>query len=266
MTNYLKKIRLGQPVNFQAFLKTLPEDILRRHRAVFGTEKVATNRWRVTILDEAAFATLEARAAPSADRVEAAGQGDSHRHGLAHSFLLVYREGLPTARPDTVVVSEDGSDTGFTPKPTVLVIENEANFFFYRDMLRFASQSLEEPLSLAVCDVVLGGGKRITRKACLDWLGQYQTVHCAFDYDAGGLEMFATISRHLGRKARLVQPADWTSLASRFRNTPKTTERFTRALSLAQDLGFDDLARVIRNTGKFMEQEMILDERAGGGS
>ncbi|WP_189383392.1 hypothetical protein [Marinobacter nauticus] len=38
------------------------------------------------------------------------------------------------------------------------------------------------------------------------------------------------------------------------------TERFTNAIMLAEDLGFVSLAQAFRATGKFMEQEMILDE------
>jgi len=37
-------------------------------------------------------------------------------------------------------------------------------------------------------------------------------------------------------------------------------ERFTNAVALAEDLGFVPLAQTFRAIGKFMEQEMILDE------
>ena len=72
--------------------------------------------------------------------------------------------------------------------------------------------------------------------------------------------MFSTIAASLGDKARFVQPRDWQPWLGRFRNTPDSTERFTRAISLAEGLGFNSLAEVFRSTGKFMEQEMILDE------
>jgi hypothetical protein len=57
-----------------------------------------------------------------------------------------------------------------------------------------------------------------------------------------------------------VQPADWQPWLTSFHKSPDSTERFTKALSLAEDLGFVDLAGAFRTTGKFMEQEVILDE------
>ena len=149
---------------------------------------------------------------------------------------------------------------GFQRARCVLIVENEHNFHQYRQMLNFASEALGKPLELSGCDVVLGGGNRITRGAILDWLQGYEEVFCAFDYDAGGLQMFSMIAASLGDKARFVQPRDWQPWLGRFRNTPDSTERFTRAISLAEGLGFNILAEAFRSTGKFMEQEMILDE------
>lgn len=40
----------------------------------------------------------------------------------------------------------------------------------------------------------------------------------------------------------------------------RNTQRFTKAIALAEGLGFVPLAEAFRATGKFMEQEMILDE------
>jgi len=108
--------------------------------------------------------------------------------------------------------------------------------------------------------VLLGGGNRVTRGAILDWLQGYEEVFCAFDYDAGGLQMFSTIAASLGDKATFVQPPDWQPWLAWFRKLPDTTERFTRAISLAEGLGFVALAEAFRATSKFMEQEMILDE------
>jgi len=127
-------------------------------------------------------------------------------------------------------------------------------------MLEFASEALGRPLRLMNCDVVLGGGNRVTRGAILDWLTGYEEVFCAFDYDAGGLQMFSTMAAHLGDKATFVQPRDWQPWLARFCKVPDSTERFTRAVSLAEGLGFVALAEAFRSTGKFMEQEIILDE------
>jgi len=260
LNDYLEKILRGQPINYDAFLKKLPETFRRRHREIFATEKVQTNRWIVTILDETAFTELQGVAQAPVSRVDAAKKGNSHRHGTEVSFLLVYHQGLVSSRPDVVVIGTESVDMGFRRARSVLVVENERNFYQYSQMLEFASEALGRRLQLADCDVVLGGGNRVTRGAILDWLQGYEEVFCAFDYDAGGLQMFSTIAASVGDKATFVQPPDWRPWLAWFRNIPDTTERFTRAISLAEGLGFVPLAEAFRATGKFMEQEMILDE------
>lgn len=260
MESYLLKIRQGQPINYEAFLKRLPVEFRNRHRELFATDKVGINRWRVTVLDSSAFAALAEQVAVPIGRVDAARKGDSHRHGTEVSFLLVYHQALSGSRPDSAVIRGDLVDISFTPAPRALVIENEQNFYHYRQMLAFASDCLGRPVSLADCDVVLGGGNRITRLSDLKWLNSYDEVLCGFDYDAGGLQMFASVRAALGDKAQFLQPVDWHPWLGHFRKTPDTTERFTKALALAEDLGFMPLAQAFRATGKFMEQEMILDE------
>ncbi|MBS8239220.1 hypothetical protein DYI22_01720 [Marinobacter lipolyticus] len=260
MNDYLDKILRGQPINYEAFLKKLPDSFRRLHRELFAAEKVKTNRWLVTILDESAFAELQDVAQAPVSRVDAAKKGNSHRHGTEVSFLLVYHHGLTFRRPDVAVIGNDFVDIGFHRARSVLVVENERNFYQYPQMLHFAGGALGRRLQLADCDVVLGGGNRVTRGAILDWLQGYEEVFCAFDYDAGGLQMFSTVAASLGDKATFVQPTDWRPWLARFRNIPDTTERFTRAISLAEGLGFVPLAEAFRATGKFMEQEIILDE------
>ena len=260
MNNYLQKILDGQPVNYEAFLRKLPEPFRRRHRDIFATEKVQTNRWLVTVLDETEFAILQNSVAVPVSRVDAARKGNSHRHGTDVSFVLAYHQGLVVSRPDVVVIDGDSADPGFQQAPRVLVVENERNFYCYRQMLAFASEMLGWPLDLSACDVVLGGGNRINRARVLEWLGGYDEVLCAFDYDAGGLQMFSTVSSALGSIARFVQPTDWQPWLAHFHRIPDSTERFTKALSLSEDLVFVSLAEAFRATGKFMEQEVILDE------
>jgi len=260
LNDYLERILRGQPINYEAFLKKLPDEFRRRHRELFATEKVQANRWVVTVLDETAFAELQRVAEAPVSRVDAAKKGDSHRHGTEVSFVLVYHQGLASGRPDVVVVGADSVDMGFYRARSVLMVENERNFYQYSQMLDFASEALGGPLRLTNCDVVLGGGNRVTRGAILDWLTGYEDVFCAFDYDAGGLRMFSTIAASLGDKATFVQPRDWQPWLARFCKMPDSTERFTRAVSLAEGLGFVALAKAFRSTGKFMEQEMILDE------
>lgn len=260
MNDYLQKILRGQAINYEAFLKKLPEQFRRRHRAIFATEKVQAKGWVVTILDEAAFADLQHRAEAPGSRVDAAKKGNSHHHGTGVSFLLAYHQSLVSNRPDVVVIEDNSVDIGFDRARSVLVVENERNFYQYEQMLGFAGKALGRHLKLTGCDVVLGGGNRVARAAVLEWLKGYEDVFCAFDYDAGGLHMFSTVAASLADKAHFVQPASWQPWLEQFRKVPDNTERFTKAISMAEGLGFMPLAEAFRATGKFMEQEMILDE------
>ncbi|MFN2359819.1 MAG: hypothetical protein ABR522_01910 [Marinobacter sp.] len=260
MNDYLEKILRGLPINYEAFLKKLPDQFRRRHRDLFATEKVQTNRWVVTVLDETAFAELQNIVQAPVSRVDAAKKGNSHRHGTEVSFVLVYHQGLASRRPDVAVIGNESVDMGFQRARCALVVENERNFYQYPQMLDFAGETLGKRLELVNCDVVLGGGNRVARGAILDWLTGYEDVVCAFDYDAGGLQMFSTMAAFLGDKATFVQPRDWQPWLRRFCKIPDSTERFTRAVSLAEGLSFVALAEAFRSTGKFMEQEMILDE------
>lgn len=260
MNDYLEKILRGEAINYQVFLKKLPESWRRRHRELFATDKVGPNRWVVTVLDETAFAELQNLIAAPVSRADAARKGDSHRHGTDISFLLAYHQALRSARPDVVVIGRNMVDIGFLRAPRVLVVENERNFYCYQQMLAFSSEVLNKRLELTGCDVVLGGGNRITRSTVLEWLGGYDQVFCAFDYDAGGLQMFSTLAAAIGDAAVFVQPDDWQAWQHQFVKKPDSTERFTRAVRLSEDLGFASLARTFRTTGNFMEQEVILDE------
>lgn len=260
MNDYLQKILKGQAINYEAFLKKLPEPFRSQSRTLFATKRVSSNRWRVTVLDQQAFEALLQQAAAPLSRADAANKGDSHRHGSGVSFLLVYHKALSDSRPDVVVITGQSVVAAFQPAPRVLVVENETNFYHYQRMLAYASDCLGKPVTLPDCDVVFGSGNRITRRADIDWLAGYNEVLCAFDYDAGGLQMFRTLQAILGGKAQYLQPLDWRPWLASFRKTPDTTERFTRALALAEDLGFGPLAQAFRSTGKFMEQEMILND------
>lgn len=260
LNNYLEKILKGEPINYGAFLKQLPERFRNQHSEIFSTVKVDTNRWAVTVEDESTFAELLYSAQAPVDRADAAKRGDSHRHGTDVSFLLVHHRNTHFTRPDVAVVAGDFVDIGFETGSQVLVVENEYNFYKYEQTLAYAGRMLGRHLGVSNCDVVFGAGNRVAKASVIDWLSEYDRVFCAFDYDAGGLHMFNTISSRLGATAVFVQPGDWQPWLDRFAKVPESTERYTAALRLAENLGFLGLAEAFRKTGKFMEQEALLDE------
>lgn len=260
LAKYLAAIREGKPINYSAFLKQLPPDLVARHRDCFELDRVSQQRWRVTCRDEAVMTELERLAQAPSSRRDAALQGDSHRRVTATAFVLVYHDALEDPRPDVACLNADASHIGFTPKSTALVIENEDNFAHYPQMLAFAGNCLGETLSLATCDVILGGGHRVLREPVTDWLAGYDRILCAFDYDLGGLKMYQALQVRLGDRVQFLQPPDWTPYRDGFRKTPQTPQRLMDAINRASTLGFAGLASLFSETRKFMEQEIILDE------
>ena len=263
--HYIQKIRQGVPVNYHGFVNQLPAAIQSRHQRLFSTEKVAANRWRVNCLEPGLLDQLEAESAMPQNRAEATLLGDSHRHQTDTSFLLVYHGALVDRRPAVVVLTENERLQDFTAKPNALLIENEQNFARPESMLAFASRCCGSTINLENTDVILAGGSRIGRSMNVAWLGQYNQVLCAFDYDLGGLRIYSSLRTRLGEVVLWVQPSEWQGYQGLFRMKPKSTERALQAIELARQLGFDGLARTFRETGHFMEQEMILEHAVVSG-
>jgi hypothetical protein len=259
LNHYIQRIRRGQPVNYHGFVRHLPAAIRGHHQGLFSTEKVAANRWRVSCLEAGLLDQLEAESAMPQNRAEATWLGDSHRHQTDTSFLLVYHGALADRRPAVVVLTASEQQQDFIAKPNALLIENEQNFARPEAMLAFASRCCDKILSLENTDVVLAGGNRIVRTLNVTWLAQYRQVLCAFDYDLGGLRIYSSLRDRLGAGVLFVQPPDWQRHHRLFRMTPKSTARAVQAIELAHQLGFDGLAQLFRETGHFMEQEMILE-------
>ncbi|MEX0603291.1 MAG: hypothetical protein WD623_04015 [Marinobacter sp.] len=259
LSHYIQSIRRGEPINYHGFVRHLPATLRKHHQGLFSTEKVAANRWRVTCLEAGLLDQLEAGSVIPQNRAEATLLGDSHRYQTDTSFVLVYHSALVDCRPAVIVLTEGEQLQDFAAKPNVLLIENEQNFARPEAMLAFASHCFGKVFSLENTDVVLAGGNRIVRSLNVSWLGQYSQVLCAFDYDLGGLRIYSSLRNRLGNGVVLVQPPKWQIHHRLFRMKPKTTERAVQAIELALQLGFEDLAKTFRETGHFMEQEMILE-------
>lgn len=257
LQDYLERIARGEAINYEAFLKCLPEDIRTRHRRLFRTSREA-GRWRVEVPDAADWERLLVVARPPESRMDAARQGDSHRHDTAVSYLLVHHHGLEDERPAVVYLAPGICRQGFASRRRALVVENEENFFRPRVMLELASRFRGEALGIGDTDVVLGGGNRVLRPLVRDWLAGYEQVLCAFDCDPGGLAMYAGLREHAGPAVEFLQPADWRPWHHCFRRQPDSTAALSGAIRRAQDLELDGLAAAFSATRRFMEQEMLL--------
>lgn len=260
LLEYLSKIGQGEPINYEAFLNVLPEPVKRQHNRYFDCTKVAKQRWQVHVLDNETFQGLIDQATPVGSRREGALQGDSHRQRTRSALVLVYHAALNDQRPDVVAISGEATVQSFTRKTTALVVENEDNFTAWPDMMELAATALEQELSLANCDVVLGGGNRVLKDQVVGWLDQYDRVLCAFDYDLGGLRTYQGLTRSLSTPPHWIEPPDWEPWLKYFRKSPGDTKRLLSAIELAGELGLPQLMDAFKRTRRFMEQESLLDE------
>lgn len=258
LNQYLLHIKNNQPINFERFVTLLPREVKADWHRLFESKKLAVKKYRVTVLDAVAFSQLLADSAPVETRVAAAKQGDSHKVGTSCSFLLVYHASLPDARPDVVLINDEEILQSFTAKKQLLIIENEENFFRYREMLPLLSALSGTPLDLTYCDIVLGGGNQITKKLNFAFFEQYHSVFCAFDLDVGGLHMFDTLQKRLGERVRLLMPTNFSAYSGYFVKKPDSNEQWQKALDLSLRLGFVELYRVFARERRFMEQETLL--------
>jgi hypothetical protein len=269
LLKYLQNVQQGKTVNYQKLLALLPPAFYQRRTELFKVKASGAGKWQVSIADAALFAQLLQSAGAPADRITASLQGDSHRVQTSHCYLLVYHALCRGPRPDVVLGrgSTDGDgqpelSLGFSAKSSLLLIENEENFFRYSQVLALCSSMLVQPFSLEHCDVALAAGSRIGSALLSPLLNQYQQIYCAFDFDSAGLEVFDHLHKRYGAKVRFVVPPDLTPWLSDFRAEPKTATQLQRALDLADQHQLFGLAQAFLHKKRFLEQEIFLRQMA----
>lgn len=271
---YLLAIQEGKVINFKRFLTLLPEPHKQRWRDIFRpSNTTGRDIYNVTIIDQACFCQLLEVATPSNSRAEAAIKGNSHQHNSSMSFVLVFPDALNQQKwqkqprcPEVVVCDNTGLSLTFKAQKTLLVIENQENFFRYQEFITALSPLLNGESEQI--DIAFGHGNSITNRLHADFFAQYQHVLCCFDYDLGGLTMFSTLltlfeSHGIQAKATFIQPSkaqlnNNDFLTAYFKKTPEKVQNWQQAILLANQLNFSDLANAFNRTKKFMEQEVYL--------
>ena len=266
LSKLLQHIEQGKPVNYHKLLQLLPPVFYQQRSQLFKVSSRGVGKWQVQIADAQLFALLKQSALAPADRVTASLQGDSHQVSTSHCYLLLYHDALSAARPDVLLAGGGGSEIklsyGFTPKKTLLLIENEENFFAYPTVLQLASQMLAQPLSLSNTDVALAAGSRIGSALLTPFLQQYTQIWCAFDFDAAGLEVFDHLVKRYGKAVQLVCPPDLSPWQSGFRVAAKPAQ-LDKAVQLANQHALYGLAEMFSSRKAFLEQEVLLTALGG---
>ncbi len=172
------------------------------------------------------------------------------------------RHGL--LRPELVLAGTDPNgqlqlSQGFVSQKTLLLIENEENFFRFREVLALCGQMLADTLTPAQTDVALAAGSRIGSALLSPFLQQYTQVWCAFDFDAAGLEIFDHLHKRYGDKVRLVCPPDLTPWLEHFRAQAKPAQ-LDKAVQLADHHRLYGLSQALLTRKLFLEQEVLLQQ------
>lgn len=265
LNQYLVAINEKTPINLKRFLALLAAQDSSNWRRIFSASKVSKDKHQLTVIDNQCFARLLQSTKSSNNRVEAAKSGDSHQQNTSMSFLLVYpnafdtsikRENLP---PKVAVMANLLLNIAFSPQKTLVIIENQENFFRYQEFLPQLLTKTEQ------VDIAFAQGNSITNALNAIYFDQYHHILCCFDYDLGGLTMFSSLTKLTTAKVSFILPSktDLHSedfLKTHFKKTPEQDTHWQKAINLAEQFGLHDLAHAFNIRKKFMEQEVYLSD------
>ena len=139
----------------------------------------------------------------------------------------------------------------------MIIVENSELFFAKEVMLNKLNLIFGLNLSLGNTDLLYGSGNQVTNKLNKEFLSQYVSTLCFFDYDLGGIKIFKALKNMLGEKAKFLEPAS-DNLKKYFVKRPEKEELYLKALSNAEELGLMSLHSLLLSETAFMEQEAIL--------
>ncbi len=272
---YLNAIKDKKPINLTRFLSLLPAQHQNNWRSIFGHERISANKYLLTVIDDAIFQQQLALTKPIDTKAAASKQGDSHRKKCSVSYLLVYPSvNVDThdnkidkykGRPQLVLCDDSSLSINFQCQRTLVIIENQENFFRYQE---FLPHLLSMTTKSETCfDVAFGQGNNVTNSLNKKFFDQYQQILCCFDYDLGGLTMYSSLTTLTNTQVSFIQPTkeqltgdDF--LKQHFRKAPDKAETWRKAITLAEQLNFPDLAQAFSTSKKFMEQEVYLSDKA----
>ncbi|WP_324730647.1 hypothetical protein [Pseudomonas paeninsulae] len=259
--SYLSSIRVGHPINFQAFAK----EMFGQGKSMvylldtFSVSKVGRNSHQVTVLREDRFAELIREYEPSAitGRIGAAFDGDSHREAVSGSLLITRSVSQP--HPSVVLLGEHAWVSPHAPRLAALLVENLENFLALEQTLAFLAGCgvVERSDDL---DIIFSAGNQITNRLNVPFLSQYQSLYCLFDADLGGLKMYRTLLHSLPDKTEVVfvYPGDIARRlgASRYLLSRQARQDLLEFVGLSKET--NELIGLMRDSQKALEQETYL--------
>ncbi|TYK66910.1 hypothetical protein [Colwellia echini] len=270
---YLVNIEANKAINLTKFIAVLPAQHKLNWKSIFThTPASGRNQYHLAVIDQISFKQLFDTSKPSHNRVDAATKGNSHTHKTSMSYLLVYpdvfnclvqSDVINPQPPKVVVCDKKKCSMSFKPQKRLIIIENQETFFRYQAfILRLRNDITDNNKSV---DIAFGSGNSVTNSFNSMYFNQYDEVLCCFDYDLGGLTMFASLQKMISTKLTFVLPdkallTDEAFITSHFKKSPKHEQDWRQAITLAKHLGFENLAQAFAHSKKFMEQEVYLSD------
>lgn len=257
LASYLDKIANNTPINYQAFLKVLPEGIREDVQLIANLTFLKGNMYRVQIPCDELLSRLKELTIKPTNRSEASILGDSHKEKTSVSFMLAFHEKCHAIHPETIIITRTSVNIQFTPKKQLLIVENSELFFASDILFTQINKIFDLKLTLNDTDLIYGSGNQITHHLNQQFLAQYDSVICFLDYDLGGLTIFTGLKNMLGNTASFLEPPT-KKLDKYFVKMPESSEHYFSALKKAQTLGLMKLHSCLLSQKAFMEQEVIL--------
>jgi len=162
---YLENIKSGRPINFDSFRKQLhqkgydDQTIL----TIFSTQKISRSSYQVSIIDEERFARLQANFPDYTitNRVSAALAGDSHKHPVSQSMIILWTN--QQSHPVVILNNVTGITTPITLSQRLLIIENQENFVQKNESLSFLKHQFPG-FNYEGLDIAWGSGNAISNR------------------------------------------------------------------------------------------------------
>jgi hypothetical protein len=262
ISEYLAKIESKTPVNFTVFARLLEAEGFSYEKvlSIFSVTKINKTRYDVAIKNDQVFSELQIKFPKQyvLDRVSAANAGNSHRHPVSKSMLIVWS--YQSDHPVVILNSADFISTPVTPSHNLLIVENQENFVQKENTLDFLIKEIPE-FSDEHLDVVFASGNAITNKLNKTFFNHYSRIDCLLDLDIGGLEIFQSLDKLTQHpKLNFLVPACAEKLLLESKNNLEE-QHLPRLRKLAASCPkLEQPFKLIAKTRKLLEQEIYLRE------
>lgn len=255
MKRYLDNIINGRTINANGFFKACEKKGISRTlvREVFTISAPTTNaknQYIFTIGDDALYQATFARFyAQDEDRKVEASLHGSSKAAKSACGALVYRQHYQDKMGQSLFF-EDNECLQLPSSSTTLIIVENANTFIK------LSPSVVPTLDLEKVPIVWGRGADITGEQYVTFLRQYKQIVCFFDYDLGGLKIYASLYQKLGdRLSFYMQPKLDAALAQY--GMPLTPNQYIAIQRTVVDETSGRVAEALLRHKKWLEQEVL---------